>query len=93
MKTMSWSRYHALSWSFTRIRTHLRHGGVKRRRRAAGAVASTGAEAIVSRPGRGEPEPRRADLAGGSAGGLLARVSQSLTRIFRTKRLRNGTDI
>jgi|HubBroStandDraft_5_1064220.scaffolds.fasta_scaffold2396371_1 hypothetical protein len=33
MKTMSWSRYHALSWSFTRMRSHLR-GSRKRTRRA-----------------------------------------------------------
>lgn len=33
MKTMSRSRYHALSWSFMRIRGHAR-GGAKRMRRA-----------------------------------------------------------
>jgi hypothetical protein len=33
MKTMSRSRYHALSWSFTRIRSRVR-GGRKRTRRA-----------------------------------------------------------
>jgi len=26
MRTMSWSRYRCLSWSFTRIRAGLRHG-------------------------------------------------------------------
>jgi hypothetical protein len=93
MKTMSWSRYHGLSWSFTRIRTHLRHGGAKRRRRAAAAMVSTRAGAIVVRPGGGEPESSQADLAGGLAHRFLARVSQSLTRIFRTKRLRSDTDI
>jgi hypothetical protein len=97
MKTMSWSRYHALSWSFTRIGTRLRHGGGKRRRRAAGPVASATANTPVSRPHRGEPERRGREPGGGflagSAGGFLARVSQPLSQIFRTKWLRSDTDI
>jgi hypothetical protein len=35
MKTMSWSRYHCLSWSLLRIRTSLHCGGRTRRRHAA----------------------------------------------------------
>jgi hypothetical protein len=31
MKTMSWSRYHCLSWSFMRLRGSLRGGGLKPR--------------------------------------------------------------
>src|SRR3984957_2426202 len=30
MRTMSWSRYHCLSWSFMRIRAGLRHGRLAR---------------------------------------------------------------
>ncbi len=46
MKTMSRSRYHALSWSFTRIRGHVRGGGKRTRR--AGNVGLRQAKAFQS---------------------------------------------
>jgi hypothetical protein len=77
MRTMSWSRYH----TFTRVPTRLRRRTVKRMRHAAKAGLQKVAEA--------EPERQTGDATGRS----LARIRQSLTRIFRTWRLRNRTDI
>lgn len=90
MKTMSWSRYHALSWSFSRIRPH--HGrGAKRARRMAKAAAiadSTAPAAPAVRPGAADPGRQgRGDF------GFLVTVSQALIRIFRTKALPGETDI
>ena len=81
MKTMSRSRYHALSWSFTRIRGHRRGGGVKRTRHAGRAVAP----AATRREGSA--------FQGGPTAGLLARVLQSVVAIFRTGVLPRDTDI
>ena len=53
MKTMSWSRYHCLAWSFLRVRGGLRWGGPTRRHRAA-----------ADRSGRRGQRPAAADKAG-----------------------------
>lgn len=83
MRTMSWSRYH----TFTRIPTHLRRRAAKRMRQASkAALQKAAAQAPLARP---ELERQIGD----AAGGFLARICQSLTRIFRTRRLRNRTDI
>jgi hypothetical protein len=91
MKTMSWSRYRALSWSRSRIRPHLHGGGAKRARRlakAAAGAAATAPAASAVRPGAADPgRQRRGDF------GFLARVSRVLSRIFRTKALPAETDI
>jgi hypothetical protein len=91
MKTMSWSRYHALSWSFSRIRPHLHGRGAKRARRmakAAAVAAATAPAAPAVRPGATDPGRRgRGDF------GFLAGVSRALSRIFRTKALPGETDI
>ena len=86
MRTMSWSRYH----TFTRIPIHLRRRAAKRMWRAAKETIKettrAAAQTVAARP---EPERQSGDM----AGGFLARICQSLTRIFRTWRLRNRTDI
>ena len=98
MRTMSWSRYH----TFTRIPTHLRRRAAKRMRHAAKttlgettleetapekpATQKAAARAAAAGP---EPERRSGDL----SGRFPARIFQSLMRIFRTRRLRNRTDI
>jgi hypothetical protein len=92
MRTMSWSRYH----TFTRIPTRLRRRAAKRTRHAAkpafqkAALQRAAAEAVAARP---EPERQSGDLPRGSTSRFLVRIRQSLTRIFRTWRLRNRTDI
>jgi hypothetical protein len=58
MKTMSWSRYHCLSWSFLRIRSSLRCGGLTRKRN----IAATAADA--ARMARHKAHPPSADTAG-----------------------------
>ena len=74
MKTMSWSRYHAL----TRIRTQLRSRSTKRMRRAAKA-AGTLLHLPVAKPGPG----CQIECAKGEAnGGFLARMSQFFSWIF-----------
>jgi len=89
MKTMSWSRYHALSWA--RIRPHLHGRRAKRARRmakAAAIAASTASAAPAAQPGAADPPRRgRADF------GFLAGVSRALSRIFRTRALPGETDI
>ena len=52
MKMMSWSRYHCLSWSFTRIRARLRHETLVRagHKITTRAVSTPGAEGAA--PGR-----------------------------------------
>jgi hypothetical protein len=86
MRTMSWSRYH----TFTRIPTHLRRRAAKRMRHAAKVTLQKKARlqkaAVAARP---EPERQSGDM----AGGLLAGICQFLTQVFRTRRLRNHTDI
>jgi len=90
MKTMSWSRYHALSWSFSRIRPHLHGRGAKRARRMAkaAAIAASTASTAPVRPGAADPGRR-----GRGEFGFLATVSRALSRIFRTKALPGETDI
>ena len=91
MKTMSWSRYHALSWSFSRIRPRLRCRSTKRARRtakAAAIAASTTPAAPAVRPGAADPGGQ-----GSADVGFLAGASQALSRIFRTKALPGETDI
>jgi hypothetical protein len=89
MKTMSWSRYHALSW--TRIRPHLHRRCDKRARRMAKAAAIA-ASTVPAVPAarRGAADPPRQDSADF---GFLAGVSRALSRIFRTKALPGETDI
>jgi len=88
---MSWSRYH----TFTRIPTHLRRRAARRLRRAAKATAR--ASVIQGSAAQSEPERQSGDTPKGFTGrftsGFLAGISQSLTRVFRTGRLRNRTDI
>jgi hypothetical protein len=86
MRTMSWSRYH----TFTRIPTHLRRRAAKRLRLAAKATTQAATQDSAT---RSEPERQSGATPGGFARGFLAGISQSLTRIFRTRRLRNRTDI
>jgi hypothetical protein len=91
MKTMSWSRYRALSWSFSRIRPHLRGRGAKRARRmakAAAIAASTAPTARAIRPDAADPGRQ-----GRGEFGFLATVSRAFSRIFRTKALPVETDI
>jgi hypothetical protein len=57
MKTMSWSRYHCLSWSFMRTRTHLRSGMKRRRRHALKPTALQLSPHMVSRGDPGEVKP------------------------------------
>jgi hypothetical protein len=88
MKTMSWSRYHALSWA--RIGPHLHGRRAKRARRMAkaAAIAASSAPATSVRSGAADPGCEgRADF------GFLAGVSRALSRIFRTKALPGETDI
>ena len=81
MKTMSWSRYHALSHSFTRIRRS-RGCGLKRTRRAAASIVS------ADHAANGDP-PRHT----GSEHGLLVRAFRSVITIFRTGVVPRETDI
>lgn len=93
MRTMSWSRYH----TFTRIPTHLRSRGAKRMRRAAKTATKTAIKAATSATqdsaARSEPARQSGDTPRGFTGGFPSGISQFLTRIFRTGRLRNRTDI
>jgi hypothetical protein len=66
MKTMSWSRYHCLSWSFLRIRTGLHCVGLTRSRRTAANASD------AARTRRRKPHPPTADNA---AKGRSARPS------------------
>ena len=89
MKTMSRSRYHALSWSFTRMRGHLRGFGGKRTRRTGRAVAaSVVSEAPADRAGNGAPPPAK-DF----GDGFRARMFGSIIAIFRARVLPGDTDI
>jgi hypothetical protein len=89
MKTMSRSRYHALSWSFTRMRGHLRGSGVKRTRRAGRAVtASVVSGAAADRAGNGAPRQAK-----GFGGEFRARMFRSIIAFFRTRVLPRDTDI
>ena len=60
MKTMSWSRYHCLSWSFVRIRSSLHCGALTRTRHA----ASTAAVSAATKARRRGPHPAAADSTG-----------------------------
>ena len=88
MKMMSWSRYHALSWSVVRLRTHPRHGA-KRMRHPAKIVVMVALEAVAYRPGKSEAERRDR----GPGGAQLARAIRSIIKIFRTRVLPGATDI
>jgi hypothetical protein len=87
MKMMSWSRYHALSWSVVRVRTHPRHGGVKRLRHPAKAVVMV-AEARANRPGKSTAALRESP-----GRRSRARILRSIIKIFRTRVLPGKTDI
>jgi hypothetical protein len=87
MKTMSWSRYHALSWSFTRIRCHGGGHGVRRTRRAGNTVSAT----VVSEVARGASGAPR--LEESVAPGSPVRALRSIIRFFRTGVLPADTDI
>jgi hypothetical protein len=82
MKTMSWSRYHALSWSFTRIRGKLR--GAKRAHRTGYAASGTGIDAAAGEGGSFRHRP---------AQGWSARAFRALITIIRTGVLPVDTDI
>lgn len=89
MKTMSRSRYHALSWSFTRMRGQLRMSGIKRTRRAGHAVtASVISGAPADRAGNGAPRQAK-----GFGGEFRARMFRSIIAFFRTRVLPRDTDI
>ena len=93
MRTMSRSRYHALSWSFMRIRG--RSGGVKRARRAGKALAAaapTATDIPAARARSGAPGREGRDFQGGPEG-LLARALRSVIAIIRTRVLPRDTDI
>jgi hypothetical protein len=89
MKTMSWSRYHALSWSFARIRGHLRGGGAKRTRDA-GKSAAVSPAAVFEAPAERTRRGRR--FRSRSAARLLARMFRSVITFFRTWVLPVHTD-
>jgi hypothetical protein len=55
MKTMSWSRYHCLSWSFLRIRSRLHGGGLTRPRHTAATAANSADTARTGRRRRHRP--------------------------------------
>lgn len=96
MRTMSRSRYHALSWSFMRIRGHRRGGGVKRTHRAGKAVvvaACTATDLLANRAGSAAPGREGRGFQGGPAAGLLTRALRSVITIFRTGVLPGDTDI
>ena len=72
MRMMSWSRYHCLSWSFTRIRASLRHGRLTRTGHKvmadaisapAAAAAATGRRRspTAENTGAGRPAPGQCD--------------------------------
>jgi hypothetical protein len=61
MKTMSWSRYHCLSWSFVRVRSSLRRGGLMRTRHAPATAAIS---AAAAKAGRRRHDPPAADRDG-----------------------------
>jgi hypothetical protein len=67
MKTMSWSRYHCLSWSFTRMRSHLRCGGRTRTRHAVTKAAISASAKVGADPHRSHPPA--ADNAGAGRSG------------------------
>jgi hypothetical protein len=81
VKTMSWSRYHALSWSFARISGHRGGHGVRRTRRAT----------VVSEADKGASGVPR--LEESVLHGLPVRVLRSILRFFRTGVLPADTDI
>jgi hypothetical protein len=92
---MSWSRYHTLSWTFTRARSRFR---ARRARRLVKAVI---ADTPVSRTGCSDR--RRAgksldgslddSLGSGEARGFLARTLRAVMTIFRTGVVPRDTDI
>jgi hypothetical protein len=66
MRTMSWSRYHCLSWSFMRIRAGLRHG---RLARAGHKITTTEVSApVVKEAAPGRRRQRPAAIEGTKAG-------------------------
>ena len=94
MKMMSWSRYHALSWSAPRVRPRLRHGGMKRRRHSlkpSTVVVSGGLASEVTTDLSGGNEPLHRGRCPGA--GFLVWASRSLIKIFRTRVLPGDTDI
>ena len=88
MKMMSRSRYHALSWSFGRMRGHLR-GTAQRTRRPRKAVAVCAVAEIRASPA--DDGARRSGK--GSFGGLLPRAMRSIITIIRTGVVPRETDI
>jgi hypothetical protein len=67
MRTMSWSRYHSLSWSFMRLRAGLRHDRIARAGRKTIVPPISAADLRRSHPpdienaGAGRPAPRESD--------------------------------
>src|SRR5450631_506762 len=64
MRMMSWSRYHCLSWSFTRIRACLRHGRLVRAGHKITTAAVAAPAAKGAAPGRRRHQPSAAENAG-----------------------------
>jgi len=87
MKTMSWSRYHALSRSLTRTRSHLRGSRSRRTRRIGKAVFAS----AVSEADGGASRAARQDR--GFRDGFPARALRSIVTFFRTGVLPADTDI
>ena len=91
MRTMSWSRYHCLSWSFMRIRASLRHGRLARKGHKVTTVAISAPAATGVAPGRRRQQPLAAENAG--ARRSEPSVSDSQSGCFRTKTGSRSTDV
>jgi hypothetical protein len=108
MRTMSWSRYHTFTRIPTHLRSRgakrMRRAAKTATKTAIKAATSatqdsatqdsaTQDSATQDSAARSEPERQSGDTPRGFTGGFPSGISQFLTRIFRTGRLRNRTDI
>jgi hypothetical protein len=83
MRTMSWSRYHSLSWSFMRLRAGLRHDRLVRANRKAAARAISAAVAPEVAPGLRRHHPTATETAG--AGRAARSESDPQSGVFEPK--------
>jgi hypothetical protein len=105
---MSWSRYHTFTRIPTHLRSRgakrMRRAAKTATKTAIKAATSatqdsatqdsaTQDSATQDSAARSEPERQSGDTPRGFTGGFPSGISQFLTRIFRTGRLRNRTDI